>query len=133
MGDGARGGPRLEMPRPYRRQPAAASGAHLTHRSPLTPPRPSDSRPLLPPGQLDALEAALGELALPSGWFYDGSSYISEDGDRSRHHPQLVAAAQQRLKQVNAAADVANATATAARARAGEQAEAYLAEVARGE
>jgi len=44
-----------------------------------------------------------------------------------------VAAAQQRLKQVNAAADVANATATAARARAGEQAEAYLAEVARGE
>lgn len=126
-GASAGNAPPVQAPR---RQPAAASGAHLTHRS---PPRPSDSRPLLPPGQLDALEAALGELALPSGWFYDGSSYISEDGDRSRHHPQLVAAAQQRLKQVNAAADVANATAAAARSRAGEQAEAYLAEVARGE
>jgi hypothetical protein len=86
-----------------------------------------------PPTQLDALEASLGALHLPPGWFHDGSVYISEDGDRSRRHPHLAAAAQHKLDQVNAAAGAANAAAADAQARAGEQAEAYLAAVARGE
>lgn len=87
----------------------------------------------LPQDEVQEIEAKLGELRLPDGWFYDGSAYISEDGARSRSHPGLEAAIKGRLSEVNAASREANAAASAAIARADAEGDRFLAAVARGE
>jgi len=110
---------------------AADVGKALLDCRPLPSRKPLFTVDSLPPEHTKALRESLRDNApLPEGVFYDGRSYVSMDGDKSEHHPDIDAGLSKLLTELNAGVQGENEEADAAAARAEAEASQYLRQLA---
>ena len=81
----------------------------------------------LPAERTQAVKDTLRDHApLPDDVFFDGRSYVSMDGTRSEHHPDIDSALTQLLEEMNAEVHARNLVADAAAADAETEGQRYL-------